>query len=125
MRDLIHSMTGVFRLTGWGAVILIAVLSLVPGEDRPHVLGPGMYEHFAAYSMTSSVLLLGYRGRLYAFLITIFLSALSGIFEILQLWIPGRTSQFSDFLVSSLGAIAGVVVISVALWLRGRHQNTY
>lgn len=116
-------MTEIFRVTGWGAVLLVTVLSLVPSGLRPHI-GPGHYEHFMAYLFTSTFLVLGYRGKTNALLILVFLSVLSGIFEILQLWIPGRKSQFSDFVVSSFGAAIGVLMTSIGLWLVGRRART-
>ena len=117
-------MTAIFRVSAWCAVLLIAVLSLVPAEIRPHI-GPGHYEHFTAYFFTSSMLVLGYRGKTNLVLILVFLSALSGIFEILQLWIPGRKSQLSDFFVSSLAAATGVLLTAIALWLiRARLKSS-
>src|SRR4029077_7806271 len=106
-----------------GAIGLLTVLSLVPGEDRPHVLASGFYEHFAAYFLTSSALAIGYRSKPQALRIICGLSALSAIFEILQIWIPGRTSKFQDFVVSSTGATVGVVVVLVALSLLAHNRK--
>ncbi len=109
---MIHNL---LQITSWAAVVLIAVLSLLPGELRPHIMGGGHSEHFTAYFLTASVLALTYRGWSKAILIAFFLSAYSGVLEILQLWIPGRTSQISDFLVSANGAWAASVLVAILL----------
>jgi hypothetical protein len=80
-----RSSSAVFQIAGWLAVILILILSLVPGYARPHVLASGKLEHFAAYFLTAVVLALGYRGWSRAIGIALLLSAYSGILEILQL----------------------------------------
>ena len=38
----------------------IIVLSVMPGNMRPHVLGNDYYEHFAAYFITGGLLAIGY-----------------------------------------------------------------
>jgi hypothetical protein len=48
------------QLADWGAVATIAVLSLVPGDLRPHTEAPGYLEHVAAYFITAILLSLGY-----------------------------------------------------------------
>lgn len=115
-------MTKIFRLLGWGAVALISVLSLIPGEARPHIM-PGQVEHFVAYLMTSFVLALAYPGRGKAILIALTLSGYSGILEILQLWIPGRHPRLTDVVVSSLGAWAGVLLVLIVLSFRRQHNH--
>jgi len=51
------------RLLGWLAVIVIAILSLVPGDIRPHTGAPGALEHLAAYLGTAGLLTFGYGGK--------------------------------------------------------------
>jgi len=101
------------RIASWAAVVLLALLSLVPGTLRPHVMASGHIEHFAAYFLTASVWALAYRGWSKAILIAFLLSAYAGVLEILQLWVPGRVSQFSDFLISANGAWAGAVAVAI------------
>ena len=112
----------IFRSLGWCAVAVIAALSLVPGQVRPHVLATGQYEHFAAYLTASAVLVLGYRDRANTILIALLLSGFSGVVEILQMWIPGRHSQLMDITFSSFGACTGIVIISVALSFLSRSE---
>ena len=98
-----------FRIAGWLAVAAIVVLSLLPGQERPHSGAPGELEHLFAYLVAAVVLGIGYpewktRGKL-----TLFLVLLSGMMEICQLWIPGRNSELAGFLGSSAGAILGLI----------------
>jgi VanZ family protein len=99
------------RLTGWFAVLLIIVLSVVPGQLRPDVLGEKHVEHLTAYMGTAMLLATGYPGRSQSITIGTLLSLCSGILEIVQLGISGRSSSITDFVASSLGAWIGAAVI--------------
>jgi VanZ family protein len=102
---------GAIRVAGWFAVLVIIVLSVMPGQLRPDVLGEKHIEHLAAYAGTAMLLAIGYPGRAPWIKIGILLSLCSGILEIVQLGISGRTSSVADFVASSLGAWIGVGVI--------------
>jgi VanZ family protein len=98
------------------AVAAIAVLSVLPGEDRPHVLESSQMEHLEAYCATAAALAVGYAQVRARIAIGVGLSLLAGSFEILQLWIPGRDPKFSDWIVSSIGAWAGLAFVATMLW---------
>ena len=102
---------GLIRVAGWFAVLVIIVLSVMPGQLRPDVLGEKHIEHLAAYVGTAMLLATGYPGRAQLIKIGILLPLCSGILEIVQLGISGRTSSVADFVASSLGAWIGVAVI--------------
>jgi hypothetical protein len=55
-------------VAGWLAVLIIAILSLVPGNLRPHTVLPGPLEHTLAYALTGAALAFGYRGIDFRFL---------------------------------------------------------
>jgi len=98
------------RLTGRVCVVALIVLSLVPGNERPHTGFPGQIEHLVAYCGTSGLLALGYptvRGRFRAVAMLVLLAA---TLEVVQQWVPGRHSQFIDFAASSAGACLGTLV---------------
>jgi VanZ family protein len=101
------------RVVGWLVVLAIVVLSVVPGTLRPDVLGEKHIEHLAAYLGTSILLGAGYPRRFQLILIGVLLAAGSGTLEIVQFWIPGRSSSTVDFAASSLGAWVGVATISL------------
>ena len=102
------------RLAGWCAVFAIAVLSLVPGELRPHTEMPGYFEHFSAYFIATLLLSLGHTGR-FAIFLSPLLSAYAAILETIQLWVPGRGAAIMDWVSSSMGALTGAIVASVLL----------
>jgi VanZ family protein len=99
------------RLVQWlsyAAVLGIIVLSLVPGNARPHTGAPGQGEHTIAYLLTA--FLFGLRSASWPQLLRagIFLLACAGILEIAQLWVSGRNSQIGDFVASSIGILIGM-----------------
>jgi hypothetical protein len=103
------------RLIGWLAVIAIGVLSLVPGDMRPHTGAPGAFEHVVAYFGTAGLLTFGYGERRTAIAIALSLPLYSAAFEIAQSQIPGRHAAFSDFVASTIGVIVGSVLAWIAL----------
>jgi VanZ family protein len=105
------------RISGWLAIIVIIVLSVVPGNERPHTGASGHSEHFSAYLITATLLAFAYPHHTAT--IALGLPLLSGLLEIAQIFIPGRHAGFDDFVASSLGAGAGLVWSSLLLcWFR-------
>src|ERR1017187_7721824 len=76
-------------VAGWLGVLMIAILSLVPGNLRPHTVLPGPLEHTLAYALTGAALACGYRRMDFRLLCLVGLSAGSVVLEILQVFIPG------------------------------------
>jgi VanZ family protein len=105
----------ILRFAPWLALFAIAVLSLVPGEARPHTGMPGQAEHFLAYFLTALVLGIRVGTSVYCIPTTLALCAYAGAMEILQIWIPGRNAQFIDFAASSFGAFSGSLVCILTL----------
>ena len=91
----------------FACIAAIAVLSLVPGAERPHTGAPGRVEHFVAYGGTGFLLALGYLGWRQRLVAWIGLAGVSGVFEILQNFIPGRSPSLFDALASSGGLTLG------------------
>jgi VanZ family protein len=116
----------IFRWLAWIAVIALAVLSLVPGEFRPHfTTSQYNIEHFAAYFLTSAVVALAYRATIQSALaIVFFLAIYAGLLETAQLWIPGREARFTDFIASTLGVVAGILFVSFVRWIRKRKTES-
>jgi VanZ family protein len=103
----------------WFCVLLLGVLSLLPGEDMVRTGVPGQFEHFAAYAATGAIAMGGYglsHGR------TRIIGGLwvyAGLLEYLQHFSPGRHPAIEDFTASALGALCGViVVVLLGRWLR-------
>jgi VanZ family protein len=89
------------------AWILLAVLSLVPGAERPHTGAPGNVEHALAYGLSGFVtaLALSPARRRH---VAVALIVAAAVFEVLQIWIPGRGAAVDNWLASSLGGAIGV-----------------
>src|SRR5690348_10135564 len=98
-----HQLAG--RVATWFCVILVIVLSLVPGQDRPRTGLAGHGEHFIAYAGTGMIAMLSYHRRLWTI---VGLSLLSSVLEILQNFIPGRSPAVLDVIFSSVGGTTGV-----------------
>ena len=113
-------MVKLIRLAGLFAIVLIGVLSVVPGQLRPHVLASGQLEHFGAYCLAGFVLGFGYFDRLSVLSIAVGLSIYAGILEIAQLFIPGRGSRLIDFFASSSGAWTGIIIALLLYSMLGR-----
>ena len=103
------------RLAGSLAIVAIAVLSLIPGNIRPHLVDQPKLEHVAAYLLTAAFLTLGYGKDRYPTFIAAGLSLYSVILEIAQLGIPGRHAQVLDCVSSSIGAVIGCSLAWIAL----------
>jgi len=110
------------RIAGGFAVLTIIVLSVVPGNMRPHVLGNDYLEHFVAYFITGCFLSIGYLRPLQLLAIGILLAICAASLEFVQLWIPGRDANAADFVVSAIGAWIGLLVIVV---VRRTYQRTF
>jgi VanZ family protein len=98
-----------FRAAGYAAILLVGVLSLIPGTLRPATGAPGQFEHFVAYLGAATLLALGsdtasqrWQG--------LWLVPYAAALETAQLFVPGRHSRFSDFAVSTLGAVLGIIL---------------
>ena len=98
----------IYQLLAWICVSLIAVLSLVPGAERPNSSLPGQAEHFVAYAATGLFFALGYTSPRVRVIGWIGLAVASGVFELLQNLVPGRTPSALDALASTMGLTAGL-----------------
>ena len=99
------------------SIAAVITLSIVPGSSRPHVLSSGDMEHFAAYLGTGLLIASGlpplrrWRGPLV-------LIGLAALLEVAQIFVPGRSPGFGNWLSSSAGACLGALAFH-AVWRRG------
>jgi VanZ family protein len=101
------------RCLTWACVVVLALLSLTPGDLMVRTGAPGLAEHFVAYLGTGVIAGLGYRRRVSYTHIAVLLISYAGLLEIGQLWIPRRHFAFVDFAISSAGVAVGVLVLLV------------
>jgi hypothetical protein len=121
-----------FRTVGWACIVVIVVVSLVPGDTRPDTGLPGQIDHIISYCGTAGLLGLGYPAAKSRFGTIVMLTSLAATLELAQRWIPGRHPQFIDFAASVVGACLGmlgaVVVHRIALgdlrWARTLFVTT-
>jgi VanZ family protein len=101
------------------SLLAIFVLSLVPGEWRPHtiILPPG-FEHVAAYAVAAFFVGLACHHRVPPIPLVLLLTAYGALLELGQLWVPGRNGQLSDIRADLAGASIGVMVALAAIRLR-------
>jgi VanZ family protein len=108
----------IIRANAWLAILIIIILSVVPGNLRPHVMGSSDYEHFTAYFITGSLLAIGYSRPVQLLAIVAMLATSAGALEVLQFSIPGRTASVGDFAAGTIGAWIGVLVVVLVRWVR-------
>jgi VanZ family protein len=92
---------------GWAA---IAVLSLLPAENRPHTGAGGVSEHFLAYALVSACWVLGGLERRALLFVLAAVAVGAGVFELAQIYVPGRTAEWAGL----WSAVAGVAAGSLA-----------
>jgi VanZ family protein len=98
-----------FRIAAWTCLVLLAVLSWLPGEDMIRTGINGRIEHVVAYLGTMLVVGAAYGLRLGLSRLAAMLIAYAGVLEIGQNFSPGRHPSVFDFAASSLGVILGAV----------------
>jgi VanZ family protein len=100
-----------FRAMGLACVALVFILSLLPGNERPHTGLSGQLEHTVAYFGTAVFLALGFRTITDRVTTIALLIGAAAVLEVIQRLVPGRHSQIIDWLASSFGAGAGMFVV--------------
>ncbi|QRG04599.1 VanZ family protein [Xanthobacter dioxanivorans] len=105
---LLRHETRIWTVLAVALWMVIAILSLLPGSERPHTGYSGNLEHVAAYLGAATVTALAFRAVPLLWLVLPF-SIASAVFEVVQLAIPGRTSLVENWAASTLGALIGVL----------------
>ena len=96
------------RAASWLLLGAITVLSLVPPTLRPVTGAPHDFEHFGIFIITGAAFAEGYQLRMWRFFLLA--TAYCAVLEVMQNFSPGRHARFSDFVVDSAGACAGIAV---------------
>jgi VanZ family protein len=109
------------RLGAGISVLTIVILSVVPGNMRPHILGNDPVEHFVAYSITGNLLAVGYLRPMQLLASGVLLPVCAGLLELAQTWIPGRMPSAGEFTVSAIGTWVGLLAVIVVRLARDRR----
>ena len=110
------------RALAWLCVLTITILSLLPGEERPHTGLSGRLEHAMAYAGTGFFIWFGYHHPRHRALFWCGLAIASCVFEVLQNFIPGRSPSVFDALASTLGLTFGYSVSALLQWSLSRRD---
>ena len=122
-KDALMKLMMLTRMAAGLTVLTITLLSVVPGNMRPHILGNDRFEHFVVYFLTGSLWAIG---RPMPLLSSGALFAIgAGSLEFVQLWIPGRTASAGDFATSAIGAWTGLLAIIAVRWAHERATPSY
>lgn len=116
----LHQLVQAAAFCSWAT---LAVLSLVPGRDRPHTGASGNAEHFLAYVLAAAVTRMAFRETASRWQVLAF-SAASAVFEVCQIWIPGRQAGLANWATSSAGALVGIVVVRSLVHAAGHRAET-
>lgn len=105
LRPRLHALLVAASAVSW---VLLSVLSLLPGADRPHTGFSGNLEHAIAYALSAGATRLCLFGVLSRMQLLGF-SLASALFEIAQIGIPGRSAGLDNWAASTAGALAGIL----------------
>jgi VanZ family protein len=111
----VHANRRKLRVGAWFCVVLLAYLSLIPGDLQVRTGLSGLLEHLVAYLGTAMLFGLSYPQK--RLQISLALVGFAGILETLQNFSPGRTANPLDACASGTGAVLGVVAV---IWLTRR-----
>ena len=105
------------RVLTWLCVVVLAVLSLTPGEEIEPLRTdlPGQVEHIIAYAESGAIAVAGYGLNRGAVRVIGSLWVYAAILEYLQHFSPGRNPAVVDFAASALGVLCGGVAVFL-LW---------
>jgi VanZ family protein len=104
------------RASAWLAVLIVVILSVVPGGLRPHVMRNSGYEHLTAYFITAGLLAIGYSRPTQLLANAAVLTVCAGVLEVAQFSIPGRTASIGDFAIGTIGAWIAVLIGFLVRW---------
>ena len=110
-------MTSVSRLAALVLLALITFATLSPIQLRPH-LGEANIERGLAYVLLGLALALGFPSRVTQ--TVLFVCAVAGVLEFLQLFDPGRHARVADALVKAAAGLAGIVLGRFVIAWAGR-----
>ncbi len=111
----------VARPASWAAIMLLALLSLLPREEMIRTGAAGWLEHVVAYAGTMLLCAAGYSTRLGLLRPALALVAYAALLELGQHVAPGRSPALTDFAASASGVIVTARICHLALM---RHQGS-
>ncbi|RWM24475.1 VanZ family protein [Mesorhizobium sp.] len=105
-------MTSISRLAALVLLAAITFATLSPIQMRPH-LSDANVERALAYALFGVALALGFRGRLVQAML--FVCAVAGVLELLQVIDPGRHARLQDALLKAAAGLIGIAMGRIIL----------
>ena len=115
-------MTILLRLFAWSLAAAVAFATLGPPRLRPHSDLGQDGEHALAFVLLGIAFGLAYTSN--RWLTAAFAIGLTGVLELLQLWMPGRHARLEDFVVDALAACIGLAAAAALDWIIKRARQS-
>ncbi len=96
----------IFAALAIGALSVIALLSLLPGDARPHTGASGNIEHFFAY-LIAAVFLRLWLESVPVWKLCLAMTCIAAGLELAQFIVPGRNVRLDNWLSSAIGCCCG------------------
>ena len=103
-------------------IVVLAVLLLTPGDDLPKVSLWDKLEHGLAFGALAFTGAVAFPGRTSLLRLAFGLPCLGALFEILQIFVPGREAAVGDALANTIGVAIGLtpfVIVQLGRIVRG------
>jgi VanZ family protein len=114
--------TRVWRVVFVVLVVVVAFFAVVPVPPKEFTTGWDKLNHTSAFAALALVGRVAFpAGRRAAWALALALLAYGGLIEIVQLYVPGRDSEWADLLGDTIGVAIGIGL--AALLLRGRRLH--
>jgi VanZ family protein len=119
-------MTTFMRLFAWLLAAAVTFATLGPANSRPHSNLGQSGEHGFAFVLIGLSFAFAYPNhRLRTAGVAVIMT---GILELLQLWVPGRHARLKDFVVDAAATCIGFAIAALLAWAiaarRGATQAT-
>lgn len=108
-------------------ILLVIFLSLIPTAALVSGMPSDKLAHFLAYGVMGGLAYLSVESKAKKAYLFIIIISLGAVLEVLQFFIPGRSTSFFDMIANTLGAAMGYItiwlVMSVVLNKLNLEQN--
>jgi len=105
-------------------VVAVSYFALAPVPPAGIDFGWDKLNHIAAFAALAISTTLGFPASRYALRNTVLgLLAYGAMIELLQLLVPGRSSDWEDLLADSIGIACGGIIAHSALWASSKLQG--
>lgn len=101
------------KIIFWLLVIMVLVLSFMPGSVSSSIQHVDKLEHLVAFFVLSILLLLAYKFSKPLFTTAIIMALFGMGIEVVQVYIPNRIFSMQDFLADIVGIVLALLVYRI------------